>query len=126
MSVKLKYPLDATPYVRDSRSRLAGRACPDGSYVYVQNLAGEVYIVPDGPHLHPKVLGGNQAALYAGDLTIEQGEISELTNLSGAFQCDEPDGLLAVAEQLRRQHLTVRAGAVRFFPGDGSRPVVLE
>jgi hypothetical protein len=121
-----KYPLDETPYPRDGRSRPAAADATDGCYVYVQDLQGVVYIVPDGPHMHPKVLGQVRPALYAGDLTIEDGEVTDVTNLSGTFQCDEPEGLLRVAGQLRRQGLTIQQGAVRFFPSDGSRPVVLE
>jgi hypothetical protein len=121
-----KHPVDATPYSRDPRCRLAAADAVSGSYVYVQDLRGDIYIVPDGPHLHAKVLGGGRPAAYAGDLTIENGEVTDVTNLSGTFQCDEPEGLLKAAEQLRRQGLSVRPGAVRFFPWDGSRPVVLE
>jgi len=49
----------------------------------------------------------------------------DLTNLSGTFQFDDEDGLRDVADELRRSVLTVERGAVRFFPADGSRPVVL-
>jgi hypothetical protein len=85
-----------------------------------------VYVLPDGPHLHPMVLGGGQPAAYAGDMTIRGGRVVDLTNLSGTFQFDDEAGLKAVAEALRQQGLTVEQGAVRFFPADGSRPVVLE
>jgi hypothetical protein len=85
-----------------------------------------VYVVPDGPHLHPKVLGGGRPALYAGDMTVRGGRVVDLTNLSGTFQFDDEDGLREVAGELRRQGLVVELGAVRFFPADGSRPVVLE
>jgi hypothetical protein len=82
--------------------------------------------VPDGPHMHPRVLGGAQAALYAGDLTIANGRVVDLTNLSGTFQFDDADGLRRVAAQIRHQGLVVEAGAVRFFPSDGSGLVILE
>jgi len=75
--------------------------------------------------MHPKVLGGAQPASYAGDLTIENGVITDLTNLSGTFQFKNRAGLLAVANQLERQGLTVKPGAVRFFPPDGTPPVTL-
>jgi hypothetical protein len=94
--------------------------------VFVQDITGVVYVVPDGPHLHPKVLGGAAAALYAGDMTIASGEVADLTNLSGTFLCDDEQGLRDVAEQIRRQGISVQAGAVRFFPSDGSRPIILE
>jgi hypothetical protein len=98
----------------------------NGGYVYVQDGQGVIYILPDGPHLHPKVLGGGQPALYAGDLTIQGGKVHDLTNLSGTFQFDDEAGLRVVAAQLRQLGLEVEPGAVRFFPNDGSRPVVLE
>jgi hypothetical protein len=84
-----------------------------------------VYVVPDGPHVHPKVLGQARLALYPGDLTISRGEATDVTNLSGTFQFDDPSGLIDVANQLEFQGLPVRAGAVRFFPLDGSQPRVL-
>jgi hypothetical protein len=76
--------------------------------------------------MHPRVLGGGQPALYAGDMTVQGSRVVDLTNLSGTFQFDDEDGLRQVAEELRRQGLVVETGAVRFFPADGSRPVVLE
>jgi hypothetical protein len=52
--------------------------------------------------------------------------VVDLTNLSGTFQFDDEDGLREVASAVRAQGLMVEAGAVRFFPPDGSAPVVLE
>jgi len=76
--------------------------------------------------MHPSVLGGGLPAMYAGDLTVRGGRVVDLTNLSGTFQFDDEDGLREVAKELRRQGLIVEIGAVRFFPTDGSRPIVLE
>jgi hypothetical protein len=122
----LKSPLDSTPYPQDPRSRPIDPSIQDGGYVYVRDAAGVVFVVPDGPHVHPMVLGGAQAASYAGDLTIRHGEVVDLTNLSGTFQFDDEIGLKDVAAELRRQGLPVVQGAVRFFPLDGSRPLILE
>lgn len=121
----MKYPKDRTPYPKDPRSHPLGSKTSDGTYVYVQDLNGIVQVLPDGPHLHPMVLGGGQPGLYAGDLVIRKRKVTELTNLSGTFQCDAEAGLLAVAEQIERQGVRVRQKAVRFFPADGSRPVIL-
>lgn len=88
--------------------------------------AGTVWVLPDGPHVHPLVLGGGLPAMYAGDMTVRGGRVVDLTNLSGTFQFDDESGLLDVAAEVRRQGLTVETGAVRFFPADGSRPVVLQ
>jgi hypothetical protein len=76
--------------------------------------------------MHPKVLGGGRPAIYAGDLTIRGSRVVDLTNLSGTFEFDDEDGLRDVAAEIRRQGLQVEVGAVRFFPADGSRPVVVE
>ena len=121
----MKPPLDPTPYPRDPRSAPVTGGTPDGGYVYVRDAQGVVHVLPDGPHLHPLVLGGGQPAEYAGDLTVQGGRVVDLTNLSGTFQFDEEGGLLAVAEQIRRQGMEVAPGAVRFFPANGSRPVTL-
>jgi hypothetical protein len=76
--------------------------------------------------MHPLVLGGGRPAMYAGDMTVRSGRVVDLTNLSGTFQFDDETGLRDVAAELRRQGVVVEHGAVRFFPADGSRPVVLE
>ena len=121
-----RLPLDPFPYRRDSRSRLVGDDLPDGAYVYVRDERGEVFVLPDGPHRHPRVLGGGRAALYAGDLRMESGVIVELTNLSGTFQFDDIDGLHDVAAALRQAGLMIEPGCVRLFPNDGGRPMIVE
>jgi hypothetical protein len=122
----MKSPLDIFLYPQDSRSQPLTPGLADGAYAYVQDANGTVIGVPDEPHVHAKILGGGQPALYAGDLTIRDGKVFDVTNLSGTFQFDDETGLLAVAEQLRNQGFLVEVGAVRFFPADGSRPVILQ
>jgi hypothetical protein len=122
----MKSPLDKFPYPQDGRSQALGPGMTDGPYAYVLDIQGTVWGVPDEPHVHPKILGLAQPAIYAGDMTIRAGRVADLTNLSGTFQFDDEEGLREVAEQLRRQGLAVEPGAVRFFPLDGSAPVVLE
>ena len=122
----MKNPQDPTPYPQDPRSRPIARSTSDGGYVYVRDDSGTVWVLPDGPHMHPLVLGGARPAMYAGDMTIRGGRVVDLTNLSGTFQFTDEAGLRDVAAELRRQGLLVEAGAVRFFPADGSRAVVLE
>ena len=119
-------PLDKTPYKQHRASCLASAELSDGMYVYVQDGCDQVWVVPDGAHRHPKVLGGARAVKYAGDLSIQAGKVKDLTNLSGTFRCDDPSGLLAVAEKLREVGLDVLPGAIRFFPPDGiQRPSVI-
>lgn len=91
----------------------------------MQDAHGTIHVLPDGPHLHPRILGGGQSVMYAGDLTISGGRVVDLTNLSGTFQFDDEDGLREIATELDRVGLVVEVGAVRFFPADGSPPVVL-
>ena len=122
----MKSPQDNFPYPKDPRSQPLAPGLADGGYAYVHDINGIVIGVPDEPHVHPKILGGCLPALYAGDLTIDDGIIVDVTNLSGTFQFDDEAGLKTVAEQLRRQGFVVAPGAVRFFPLDGSRPVILE
>ncbi len=85
----------------------------------MRDAAGVIYALPDGPHLHPKILGLAQPVLYAGDLTIMNGVITEVTNCSGTFQCDDRNGLRTVAIQLESLGFSLTRGAVRFFPSDG-------
>ena len=118
-------PLDPLPYPQDRRSQIAAASLPDELYAYAQDIHGIVWLVPDQPHIHPKILGGGQPVIYAGDLRIESGQVCDLTNLSGTFQCDDAAGLLAAADQLVQQGLSIRSLAVRFFPADGSPPRVL-
>jgi CheY-like chemotaxis protein len=107
----MKAPKDTFPYPQDPRSQPLGPGFPDGGYVYVRDGNGVVWCLPDGPHLHPMVLGGGNSALYAGDLTLRTGKVMDVTNLSGTFQFDDEVGLREVAEQLRRQGLDLEAGA---------------
>lgn len=120
-----KLPLDLTPCEPDPDSRPMALGLADGTYVYVQDTEGTIYVLPDGPHRHPKVLGHARPAEYAGDITIYRGRVKDLTNLSGTFQFDDIQGLLAVAEALERLGFEFLPDAVRFFPIDGSRPRVL-
>jgi hypothetical protein len=121
----LKFPHDRFPYKKDARSRAATPDLPNGCYVYVRDAKGAIHVLPDGPHLHTKILGEGAAAMYAGDMTIRNGHVRDLTNLSGTFSFDDAEGLLAVAEELERQGLVIEPTAVRLFPLDGSRPYVL-
>ena len=122
----MKAPLDQTPYPKDPRSSPISSCTADGGYAFVRDSQGVIHIVPDGPHVHPRILGGGLPANYAGDLTIQGGKVIDVTNLSGSFQFDDPQGLRDVAEELRHQGIAVEPGAVRFFPSDGSTPLVLE
>ena len=122
----MKKPNDSTPYPRDPESKPIDFDIEDGCYVYVQDEHDLIHVLPDGPHLHPKVLGGGLPAKYAGDLTVSKTKIIDVTNLSGTFPFDDENGLRQVADKLRQLGFDVVVGAVRFFPIDGSRPRILE
>lgn len=121
----MKFPQDRSPVRRDKRSQPIQTGLPDGGYVFVQDETGTIWVLPDGPHRHPKVIGGGKPAMYAGDLVIEHGRIQDVTNLSGTFQFDDPAGLLLVAIALEQLGFIVESDAVRFFPQDGTLPRVL-
>jgi hypothetical protein len=93
--------------------------------VYVQDVDGRVYVLPDGSHMHPRVLGNASPAIYAGDIRIEDGRVADVTNLSGSFQFDDPAGLLELARHIELLGLVIENAAVRFFPMDGSAPRIL-
>lgn len=110
-----KFPLDPFPYAQDPRSQRLHPGLRDGNYVFVQDCQGEIFVLPDGPHLHPKVLGKARPALYAGDLVVKKGEIVSLTNLSGTFQFEDPDGLREVAACCQQNGFFLHPQCVRFF-----------
>ncbi len=117
--------LDSTHYTRSRRTRLLTSSLRDGLYVYARSPTGEIYVLPDGPHQHPRILGTASPVLYAGDMTIENGMIVDVTNLSGTFQCQDREALIAVVDAMKESGCLVAPGAVRFFPADGSRPEIL-
>ena len=118
----LKSPLDPTPYPADPRSCPVAPGLSDGGYVYVRDTNGTVYVLPDGPHLHPKVLGNARLALYAGDMRWG-GRVVDLTNLSGRFSSTTRKDW-DVAAELRRRGLVVEPG--RSASSADGAPVVLE
>jgi hypothetical protein len=77
-----------------------------GDYVFVQDVFGVVHVLrqDDQPgHAHHVVLGRARAAVSAGELILgEDGEIIEINNISGTFQC-APDCLFAAIGGLVRQ-----------------------
>jgi hypothetical protein len=122
----MKVPKDTTNYDRDPRSEPIRLGVADGCYVFVRDATKVIYVLPDGAHLHPKVLGGAEAAIYAGDLTVSGNRISDLTNCSGTFQFADKEGLLAVASALDELGFRIDEGAVRLFSYiDSARPEVI-
>jgi hypothetical protein len=105
-------PRDLVRYRRHERSTPFSANLPAGVYVYVQDCAGEVWVAPDGVHMHPRVLGGARPAVAAGELTLgENGEVLSINNLSSTFQC-APDCLFLVVGGIISQGGKCVAGAV--------------
>ena len=124
----MKSPLDPTDHEPDPRSRVLQPGFADGRYVYVQDGQGDIWVVlDDRPHLHLKVLGHRQPAKYAGDLTIRNGRIVDITNCSGTFQFDDEAGLRDVVHVLRQQGWEILARKVKLFSHTQAiRPRILE
>ena len=81
-------PNDLERYRRHERTARFSQSLPAGVYVYVQYCAGIVWVAPDGPHMHPRVLGGARPVVAAGELTLDDnGEVLSINNLSGTFEC---------------------------------------
>jgi hypothetical protein len=79
-------PLDPERFRRDNRSVAYSPLLPAGAYVYIQDCSGTVWILPDGTHRHPHVLGRARPAVAAGELiTGENGEVLSINNLSGTL-----------------------------------------
>lgn len=83
-----------------------------GAYVYVQDCWGTVWVLPDGVHQHPNVLGGRRPAVAAGELVVaERGEIVSINNVSGTFQCAS-DCLFGAVGGLIKQGAKIAADAI--------------
>jgi hypothetical protein len=103
---------DLIRYRRHEQSAPFAATMPAGVYVYVQDCAGVVWVAPDGPHMHPRVLGGARPAVAAGELTLgEGGEVLSINDLSGTFRC-APDCLLVAAGGIIIQGGTIAAAAI--------------
>jgi hypothetical protein len=110
----IRAPSDTFPYEKLPNSRLCDAFVHDGSYVYVQDPSGGVWIAENGIHLHPRILGGGQSAAAAGELLVKNGNIIEVDNVSGTFQFG-PETLPQVIDALQRQGARVAADAARPF-----------
>lgn len=110
-------PLDRRDYEPDKRSKPFSPDLPAGLYVYVQDCSRVVWTAPDGPHMHPKILGRARPVVAAGELNLgRKGEVLAINNMSGTFQC-APDTLLVAAGGLVKQGAVILADA---FPEHAS------
>ena len=95
-----------------------------GEYVYVVDETEAIFVVPDGPHRHPEVLGQGEGALYAGEIKLDpMGRVTELNNLSGTllnnlsgtFQFHSPAGLEWLLEKLAANGVEIDRAVVDFY-----------
>lgn len=88
---------------------------PEGEYVFVQDANEVVWVLPNGPHYHPRILGNATAVAAAGEMIVgHDGEILEINNLSGTFEFG-PEVLAGVVNWLRLQGANIRDDAVHEF-----------
>lgn len=103
--------LDTARVRRDNRSVPFSAELAAGAYVFVQDCGGVVWILPDGRHQHPRVLGRRRPAVSGGELTVgTDGEVLSINNISGTFQCAS-DCLLTAVGGLIRQGAKISADA---------------
>jgi hypothetical protein len=111
-------PKDKTPFPQDPRSKPISLDTPPAKegYVFVQDADGTIHILPNGSHMHPKVLGGAKPGAAAGEVFVGEGKtITELNNISGTFPFKDPAVLERVAESLRQMGFKVPPEAIKYF-----------
>jgi len=102
-------------YPRHTQSAPVSQQTKPGSYVYVQDANGVVHVVPNGPHLHPTVLGNGQRAAAAGEIVIDsKGVVTEINNISYTFQWGE-ETLPGVQSALEALGIKVAPDAIKPF-----------
>lgn len=111
-----KPQVDGVPTLpRSPSSAPISSSTKPGTYVFVRDADGVIHVVPDGPGLHPTVLGDGKAASAAGEITIgSDGVVKEINNISYTFQFDA-DILPGVKAALERLGLSVADDAVKPF-----------
>jgi hypothetical protein len=115
VTLPTRKPRDRHPYPRHPESRPCPASIEPGEYVYVMDEVGVVWVAPNAPHQHPKVLGGAQPAAAAGELIVgDEGEVVEVNNLSGTFRCG-PETLDLVVQALRTLGLKVPDDAIKRY-----------
>lgn len=108
-------PTDPNRYKRRENSVLFSPGLPAGEYVFVQDCDGKLWVLPDGFHVHPYVLGRARPAVAAGELTVQEyGVVIEVNNISGTFRC-HPDCLFTAIGGLIMQGATVAPDAMHPF-----------
>jgi hypothetical protein len=114
LPTKPQHP-DAGIRPRSPLSQPISPETPPGTYVFAQDAQGVVHVVPDGPHLHPTVLGNGQEAAASGEIVIgPDGVVTEINNISFTFQHDA-SVLQGVKAALERMGIKVDPDAIKPF-----------
>jgi hypothetical protein len=115
MPLTAYFPLDQARYRRDNDSVPFSPDLPAGVYVFVQDCAGVVWVLPDGRHRHPRVLGGVRPAVAAGEVIVgANGEILSINNASGTFRC-VGDSLLTAVGGLVNQGAIISVNPIKVY-----------
>lgn len=112
--LRARVPADLFRYAKHPTSRILGPGVEDGTYVFVQDVQGTVHIAQNGPHMHPQVLGNATAVASAGEITIQNGVVVEINNLSGTFR-PAANTLNQVQKAVQSQGLLVAPTALKPF-----------
>lgn len=79
-----------------------GKSLPNGSYIFVMSLSGQMYVAEnDGPLHHSSFLQGRRV-MGAGDFEIKDGKIAKITSRSGHY-CPQFKETLDVLTVLQNQ-----------------------
>src|SRR5438132_1468762 len=115
MPLPTRKPRDRFRYPRHPDTRPCTLSLEPGEYVYVQDADGVVWVAPNAPHQHPRVLGDAQPAAAAGELILDDGrKVVEVNNLSGTFRCG-PETLGPVVDALRALGFEVPEDAIKRY-----------
>jgi hypothetical protein len=105
-----RLPLEGQEIAKSPDSEMLSPETEDGTYIYVIDTSGHVFILPHQGHNHPEVLGGDELVIGAGEITIEDGVVTMYNNLSGHYQFT-PESLPEVRSCLNQQCMEIADGA---------------
>ncbi|HYG73931.1 MAG TPA: hypothetical protein VEK08_02905 [Planctomycetota bacterium] len=112
----VKPPLDMRPFTQMAEARMLTNKTPSGTYNYVRDEFGNVYVGPAAEHTHPRILGGGRSATGSGTLTIKDGVITSIDHMSGTFR-HGPEALDSVIESMNNLGIKVLDDAAKYFRG---------
>ena len=105
-------PLDLTKYAPLESTKLLGPGVEDGTYAFVQDIRGKVWIADNGMHVHPQILGNATPVASAGEITVKDGVVTMINNESGTFT-PAASTLNRVQGAAEAQGMVVNPGAIQ-------------